>query len=186
MASYNAYIRILGTEKEAFSAKLQGIEFFSEYSGAVAEMGSGFAWEVKERDNWRAAGWGEDEIDNLARPVYDHNVAHQNSIASREAALKTIESEWGKKKLGYIRQYNYSEKYAKMVRKTCLRWSLEQARELVTELVLQHLERSTRHITLSRLTINWANITEPGITLPSGKLVDKKRLERLKVTITEP
>ncbi len=51
MACYNAYIGTLATGKETFSAELQEMEFFSEYSGAVAEMGSGFAWEVKERDN---------------------------------------------------------------------------------------------------------------------------------------
>ncbi len=52
MASYNAYIGTLGTEKEAFSVELPGIEFFSEYLGVVAEMGSGFAREVKKRGNW--------------------------------------------------------------------------------------------------------------------------------------
>ncbi len=55
-------------------------------------MESDFAWKVKERGNWQTAGWGEDEIDNLARPVHDHNTAHQNSKTSRKAALKTIES----------------------------------------------------------------------------------------------
>ncbi len=97
------------------------MEFFSEYLGAVAEIGSGFAREVKERGNWRAAGWGEDEIDNLARSIHDHNAAHQNSKTSQEAALKTIESKWGKEKAEYIRRYNCSEKYAKMVKKACLR-----------------------------------------------------------------
>ncbi len=86
-------------------------------------MGSGFAQEVKEKGNWRVAGWGKVEIDDLARPVYDHNSAHQNSKATRETALKTMESIWGKEKAGYIRQYNCSEKYAKMVRKACMRWS---------------------------------------------------------------
>ncbi len=55
MASYNAYIGTFATEKEAFSTKLQGIEFFSEYLGAVAKMGSDFAWEIKERSNWQTA-----------------------------------------------------------------------------------------------------------------------------------
>ncbi len=82
MTSYNAYIGTLATGKEAFSAELQRIEFFSEYLGTIAEMVSGFAWEVKERGNWRAAGLGEDEIDDLARPVHNHNAAHQNSKAS--------------------------------------------------------------------------------------------------------
>ncbi len=82
MATYNAYIGILATRKEVFSAELQGMEFFSEYLGAVIKMGSGFAREVKEKGNWRAAGWGEDEIDDLARPFHDHNAAHQNSKAS--------------------------------------------------------------------------------------------------------
>ncbi len=52
MTSYNAYIGTFATGKKAFSAELQEIEFFSEYSGAVAEMGSGIAREVKERGNW--------------------------------------------------------------------------------------------------------------------------------------
>ncbi len=56
MASYNTYIGTLATMKEAFFAELQGMEFFSEYSGVIAEMGSGFAQEVKERGNWRTAG----------------------------------------------------------------------------------------------------------------------------------
>ncbi len=98
-------------------------------------MGSGFAREVKKRGYWQVAEWGKDEIDDLARPVHDHNVAYQNSKTSREAALKTIESKWEKEKAGYIHQYNCSKKYAKMIRKACLRWSWEQARELVTELV---------------------------------------------------
>ena len=52
MASYNTNFEILETGKETFSAKLQGIEFFSEYSGLIAEMGSDFAQDVKKRDNW--------------------------------------------------------------------------------------------------------------------------------------
>ncbi len=51
MASYNAYIGTLATEKEAFSIELQGKEFFSEYLRAVAKIGSDFAWEDKERSN---------------------------------------------------------------------------------------------------------------------------------------
>ncbi len=111
---------------------------------------------------------------------------HQNSKASQAAALKTIELQWRREKAEYICQYNCSEKYAKMVRKAYLHWSWEQAGKLVIELVLQYLERTTRHVTLSCLTIDWANISEPGITLPSGASVDERRLERLKVTITEP
>ncbi len=61
-----------------------------------------------------------------------------------------------------------------MVRKAYLHWSWEQARELVTESVLQRLERSIRHVTLSRLTIDWANIIKPGVTLPSGAPVNEK------------
>ncbi len=51
IASYNAYIGILVTRKEAFSAELQGIEFFSEYVGAVTQIRSVFAREIKERGN---------------------------------------------------------------------------------------------------------------------------------------
>ncbi len=103
MPSSNAYIGILATRKEAFFAELQGMEFFSEYLRAVAEMGSDFAREVKKRGNWRTAGWGEDEIDDLTKPVHNCNVAHQHSKASREVAFKTIKSKWGTEKARYIR-----------------------------------------------------------------------------------
>ncbi len=148
-------------------------------------MGSDFAREVKEIGNWRTTGWAENTIDDLGRPVHNHNTPYQNNKASRKAALKTIESKWGREKAEYIRQYNHSKKYAKIVRKTCLRWSWEQARELVTKSVLQRLERITKHVTLSCLIINGANISEPGVNLPSKAPVDKRKLERLKVTIME-
>ena len=51
MASCNAYIRILTTEKKIFSAELQGKEFFSEYLGAVAKIGSDFAQKIKKKGN---------------------------------------------------------------------------------------------------------------------------------------
>ncbi len=56
MASYNAYIGILATRKEAFFAELQEMQFFSEYLEAVAEIESDFAQEVKERGNWQTVG----------------------------------------------------------------------------------------------------------------------------------
>ncbi len=82
MASYNAYIGTLATGKEVFFAELQGMEFFSEYLGAVAEMGSDFAQEIKKRVNRQTSGWGKDKIDDLARPVHDHNAAYKDSKAS--------------------------------------------------------------------------------------------------------
>lgn len=92
MASYYSYIGILATRKEVFSVELHGMKIFSKYSEAIAEMESDFTWEVKERDNWQIAGWGKDKIDNLTRSVHDHNAAHQNSKASREAVLRTVAS----------------------------------------------------------------------------------------------
>ncbi len=76
MASYNVYIGTLATRKEVFSAEFQGMEFFSEYLGAVAEMGSDFTREIKEKGNWQTAGWGKDKIDDLARSFHDHNMVH--------------------------------------------------------------------------------------------------------------
>ena len=104
MASYNAYIRTLAIGKKTFSAKLQGIEFFSEYLETVAKMGSDFAREVKEKGNWRIAGWGKDKIDNLARPIHNQNAMHQDSNASQETAFRIIISKWGTKRADYICQ----------------------------------------------------------------------------------
>ncbi len=154
MASYNAYIGTLATEKGAFSVELQAIKFFQKYSRAITEMGSDFAQEVKERGNWRTVRWADNKIDDLARPVLNHNVAHQNSKASREAVIKTINSKWRWEKTEYICQYNYSKKYAIIVRKACLRWFWEQAHKLVIESVLKRLKKATRYVTLSCLRIN--------------------------------
>ena len=92
MASYNVYIEIFATEKEIFFVKLQKIEFFSKDSRAITKMGNDFAWEVKEIDNYQIAGWGKDKIDNLGRPMYDHNVMHQDNKTSQKAAFKTVRS----------------------------------------------------------------------------------------------
>ncbi len=92
MASYNVYIGTLVTRKESFSTEPQGMEFFSKYLGVVAEIESDFAREIKEKGNWQTAEWGEDTIDDLARPIHNHNTAYQNSKASRKAVLKIIES----------------------------------------------------------------------------------------------
>ncbi len=149
-------------------------------------MGSDSIQEIKKRGNWRIARLAKNEVKNLTKPVHNHDAAHRNSKASHKTELKTIESKWGREKAEYICQYNCSEKYAKIVRKACLRWSWKQAHELVKKSILQYLERITRHITLSCLTIYWANISEPGVTLPSGAPVNERRLELLNVTITEP
>ncbi len=76
ITSYNTYIKTLVTGKEVFSAKLQGIEFFSEYLGAIAKMKSDFAQEVKEKGNWQIAEWVKNKIDNLARPIHNHNTVY--------------------------------------------------------------------------------------------------------------
>ncbi len=125
MANYNVYIGTLVTEKEAFSTELQKMKFFSEYLRAIAKMGSDFAWKVKKKGNWRIAGWGKDKINNLARPVHNYNIAHQDSKASQEVEIKTIGSKWRTEKAKFICQYNNSEKYSKKVRQACLHWSWE-------------------------------------------------------------
>ena len=56
MASYNAYIEILAIGKKVFFTKLQKMEFFLEYLGAIAKMRSNFAQEVKEKRNWQTIG----------------------------------------------------------------------------------------------------------------------------------
>lgn len=48
MTAYNAYIEKQPKGRDAFSAELQGLEFFSEVSETIAEAGSNFANEVKK------------------------------------------------------------------------------------------------------------------------------------------
>lgn len=43
MASYNIYIRIFITGREAFFIELENIDFFMEYFRAIAKSGSDFA-----------------------------------------------------------------------------------------------------------------------------------------------
>lgn len=75
-----------------------------------------------------------------------------------------------KKKKGYIRAYNPSEKIAKTVRKAANRWTWPQARALVTLEVVRRLELNARYTTLVRLTTDWANITPNAlITSPSRR-----------------
>lgn len=47
----------------------------------IAELGNNFANEVKERGNWKQAGYTEEDVDSLSKPLHDHK-------ASWEAALE--------------------------------------------------------------------------------------------------
>ena len=71
---------------------------------------------TSKKSNWQIVGWDKDKINNLARPVHDHNAAYQDSKASREAAFRTIASKWGIERADYIREYNLSKKYAKTIK----------------------------------------------------------------------
>lgn len=145
-----------------------------------------FADKVKERGSWKTAGCTEEDLDALAKPLHDHKAQHQTSKDSREVALETIESKWGKDTASYIRGYNPSEKFAKTVRKAALLWPWTQARELVTHEVLRRLEMGTRYGTLMRLTSDWQNITRPGVRAPSMAPIEDIRLKRLGISISEP
>lgn len=82
--------------------------------GAVAKIDTDFALKINEKSNSQIAGYDKDKINNLIRPIYDHNSVYQNSKARREATFKIIiKSKWGTKRANYICQYNLSKKYAK-------------------------------------------------------------------------
>ncbi len=90
MTSYNVYIGTLAIWKKAFFTELLGLEFFSEYLGAVTKMKNDFTWEIKERSNKQITGWSKVEIDNQARLVHNDKAVKQDGKASQEAAFKTI------------------------------------------------------------------------------------------------
>ena len=182
----DAYIDTLEHGKEQFAAEQQGLEFYAEYAGVIAERGSEFARKVKERGSWQTAGWAEEDLDTLAKPLHDHNAARQTSHSSRDTAINTISAKWGEETADYIRNYNPSEKWAKKVRQAALKWTWAEARALVTESVIRRLESSTRYGTLNRLTTDWDNVTAPGVTRPPMNPVDEARLRRLGISITEP
>ena len=58
----------------------------------VVKMGSDFARQVKEKNNWQIARGGKDKIDDLTRPVHNHNMVHENNKASQKVILKIIGS----------------------------------------------------------------------------------------------
>lgn len=60
---------------------------------------------------------------------------------------------------------------------------MDQARALVTEANLSHLENAIKHATLARITTDWDMVVNANV---SPQPVDKGRLEWLDVTITEP
>lgn len=115
------YIDSLPHGKQQFSTEQQGLEFYATYAGTVVEN-SAFAKKVKDRGSWKAAGCSED-LDELTKPIRDHNVAYQQTKDNREVAMTTIEEKWGKATADYIRGCNASEKYAKAVRKAANRYN---------------------------------------------------------------
>ena len=54
------------------------------YAGTIVEHGSSFAAKVKKRGSWRAAGCSDEELDNMTKPLRDHNVAHHRFKKSPE------------------------------------------------------------------------------------------------------
>ena len=145
-----------------------------------------FADKVKEQGSWKTAGYTKEDLNALAKPLHDYKAHHQTFKDSREVALGTIESKWGKDTASYIRGYNPSKKFAKTVRKAALLWSWTQARELVTYEVLWQLEMSTRYGTLMRLTNDWQNIIRPGVRALSMASIEDIRLKLLGISISEP
>lgn len=51
MTVYNIYIKELVKEKAIWLAELQGIEFISEVIGVIAELGSNYTKEIKQKGN---------------------------------------------------------------------------------------------------------------------------------------
>ena len=185
-ATLERYIDTLKYGDEQFSVKQQALEFYVTYAGAISEQGSLFADKVKEQGSWKTAGCTKEDLDALAKPLYDHKAQHQTFKNSEKVALGTIESNWGKDTASYIQGYNPSKKFAKTVRKAALFWSWTQAHELVTHEVLRQLKMGTRYRTLMRLTSDWQNITYPGVRAPSMVPIEDIRLKQLGLSISEP
>lgn len=95
MKAYNAYIEQLPRGRDAFSAELQGLEFLSEAAGTGAKLRSNFANEVKNRGNWKQAGYPEENLYSLSTPLHTANALRQATQVAQEVAFKTIAETWG-------------------------------------------------------------------------------------------
>ena len=90
MACYNAYIGTFTTKKKTFSEKFQKIKFFSEYLKVITKIKIDFAQKIKEKVHWQIAGGGKNKIDNLIRPIFNHNKIYHNCKTSQKMVHKAI------------------------------------------------------------------------------------------------
>lgn len=77
---------------------------------------------VKEQGSCKRAGCTKEDLNALVKPLYDHKMQYQTFKNNTKVVLETIESKWGKKMVSYIRSYNPSEKFAKIVKKANFFW----------------------------------------------------------------
>lgn len=75
-------------------------------------------------------------MDELTKPIRDHNVTDQQTKNDCEVAMIKIEGKWGKTIIDYIRGCNASKRYAKAVGKAANQYNWHEARDLVMDKVV--------------------------------------------------
>lgn len=73
MTIYNIYIEQLSRGRVAFLMEFQGLEFLSMVFRIIAEVKSKFANDIKQKSNWKSAGYLKQNLDQLCNPFYKAN-----------------------------------------------------------------------------------------------------------------
>lgn len=90
-----------------------------------------FAKKVNNRNSQRAAGYSEEDLDELTKLIQDYNITYQQTKDDYEVVITIIEKKQRKVTINYIKRYNVSENYAKVIQKAANQYSQKDSYNLV-------------------------------------------------------
>ena len=77
MTVFNTYNQQLIRGWAAFLAELQGLEFISEVLRIITKIESNFVDKLKQKNNWKQAGYPKKDLDSLSTPLHMANISWQ-------------------------------------------------------------------------------------------------------------
>lgn len=69
------YINSLPHGEQQFSKEQQDLEFYATDANTIVENESVVAKKVKDRGSWRAFECSNEHLNELTKPIQDHNIA---------------------------------------------------------------------------------------------------------------
>lgn len=84
------YINSLPYEKQQFTIKWQGLEFYAIYAINIVKNKNAFANKVKDKNSLRAFKYGKKDLNKLIKSFWNYNITYKQKICKN--SLKNSKS----------------------------------------------------------------------------------------------